>query len=64
MNFYYDPILGLQYNYLGEYLIIDVACIPEETIENIIKLMRKTGIMPLDASPQVEFIPNITNYKL
>lgn len=64
MNFYYDPILGLQYDYLGDLFIIDVTYIPEETIENILKLIREVGIMPLDTYPQVQYFPKITNYIL
>jgi hypothetical protein len=64
MNFYYDPILGLQYDYLGDLFTININYIPEETIEKMIELFKQIGIMPLDMSPQIEKIVNITNYKL
>lgn len=39
MNFYYHPILGLQYTYLGDTLFMDTSDIPyglsyEEFLEN------------------------------
>lgn len=60
MNFYYDTILGLQYTYLGEYFLIDVAMLPqnfdtEENIKLLVKSIKK---------PYIERILNITNYKL
>jgi hypothetical protein len=64
MNFYYDPILGLQYDYLGDMFTIDVNYIPKETIEKMTMLIKQIGILPLDMSPQTERFINITNYKL
>jgi hypothetical protein len=64
MNFYYDPILGLQYDYLGDMFTIDVNYIPKVTIEKMTKLFKQIGILPLDTSPQTERFINITNFKL
>jgi hypothetical protein len=64
MNFYYDPILGLQYDYLGDMFTIDVNYIPKETIEKMTRLIKQIGILPLDTSPQTERFINITNFKL
>lgn len=65
MNFYYDTILGLQYDYLGEYFLIDIAVIPESTsIKEFIdayKLIYEKGISFTNG---VQIIPNITDYKL
>jgi hypothetical protein len=69
MNFYYDPILGLQYDYLGGIIIFDIAQIPKdfdvlqyiEEWKNSYELCWYSGI---NCYPQLEVIPNITNYKL
>jgi hypothetical protein len=42
MNFYYDPILGLQYTCLGAIFEIDIATIPEEyTFEDYAKICKR-----------------------
>jgi hypothetical protein len=69
MNYYYDPILGLQYDYLGELFLIDIDMLPQDTEFNIeywIKYINQTGVMLLDSvsSPIIERVLNITNYKL
>ena len=69
MNFYYDPILGLQYNYLGELFNIDLACIPENIdfdADMWMKYVRQRGIHILEPSsePCVEIVGQITQYKL
>lgn len=67
MNFYYDPILGLQYNYLGELFIIDLNCIPQDiNLEEFIKEWKKSAsvsITPIQYS-SVEIIGRITEYRL
>ena len=42
MNYYYHPILGLQYDYLGDLFLIDIDCIPESAYNVISK---RTGKM-------------------
>ncbi len=67
MNYYYDPILGLQYNYLGELLLIDIEMLPQDIdIEYWIKYINETGVMLVDSinSPIIERVLNITEYKL
>jgi hypothetical protein len=67
MNYYYDPILGLQYNYLGELLLIDIDMLPQDIdIEYWIKYINETGVMLVDSvnSPIIERVLNITEYKL
>jgi hypothetical protein len=69
MNYYYDPILGLQYDYLGELFLIDIDMLPQDTEFNIeywIKYINQTGVMVVDSvySPIIERVLNITNYKL
>ena len=36
MNFYYDPILGLQYTYLGDLFLIDIEMLP--LIEQVLNI--------------------------
>lgn len=62
MNFYYDPILGLQYTYLGDLFLIDVDALPQVSEEVILKYIRQAGIY--QNNPTIERILNITNYKI
>jgi hypothetical protein len=70
MNFYYDPILGLQYTYLGDIFLIDIDAIPvlDFTIEDWIKHMWRVGIQLVDTTepkyPIIERVLNITDYRL
>ena len=69
MNFYYDPILGLQYEYLGELFIIDLACLPkniEFDSEQFLKHLRQTGVQLTSSSKgsPIEVLERITNYIL
>lgn len=69
MNFYYDPILGLQYDYLGELFIIDLYCIPQDIkfdTDMWMKYIKQIGIQVLEPSsePCVEIVGQITQYKL
>jgi hypothetical protein len=73
MNFYYDPILGLQYTYLGDLFLIDIDAIPvldftNFNIEDWIKYMKQAGIQLVDTTepkyPIIEQVLNITEYKL
>lgn len=68
MNFYYDPILGLQYNYI-ELVILDIVDIPiSMSIQEFIKdweyWSKKIGIQPLEKYPRAQIIGQITEYKL
>ena len=69
MNFYYDPILGLQYDYLGELFIIDLNCIPQDIkfdTDMCMKYIKQIGIQVLEPSsePCLEIVGQITEYKL
>lgn len=69
MNFYYDPILGLQYTYLGELFSIDLRCMPEDVkfdIEMWIKYAKEMSISILQpqTEPCIEMVGQITQYKL
>ncbi len=69
MNYYYHPILGLQYNYLDNLFIIDIESIPTDIkfdTEKWIKYIKQTGIMILDCSsvPSIERVLNITEYPI
>lgn len=65
MNFYYDPILGLQYTCIGFHILIDIDTLPSDTsIEEVFKLCREQGILFLDSSTNYPSYFEITNYKL
>lgn len=61
MNFYYDSILGLQYTYLGDLFIIDVAAIPNNySVEELLNVINQRGVM---ISP-IETVGQITNFMI
>ena len=73
MNFYYDPILGLQYTYLGDLFLIDIDAIPildftNFNIEDWIKHFPQMGVKLVDTTeaqyPIIERVLNITEYRL
>jgi hypothetical protein len=69
MNFYYDPILGLQYDFLGVNIMVDINSLPEDfKAEEFLEKWKQSYAVYLDTwtnvYPQVEIIGNITNYKL
>jgi len=70
MNFYYDTILGLQYDYINNnYFILDIEMLPQEhkfDIETWLKYVSQISFVfsDKDSNPITEVIPNITNYKL
>ena len=69
MNFYYDPILGLQYDYLGELFVIDLECIPQDIkfgTDMWMEYVRQIGVYMLEPSsePCVEIVGQITEHKL
>ena len=68
MNYYYHPILGLQYDYLGEMFLIDIDCIPESDfdVEKWMYYMRNIGVQLVEPSsePCVELVGQITDYRL
>jgi hypothetical protein len=63
MNYYYDPILGLQYTLLEGFFIINIDAIP---IDYWLKILKETNISYTDSFPDrgVEYFFNITDYKL
>jgi len=69
LNYYYHPILGLQYDYLGELFLIDIECIPQNIkfdTEQWIRYLKETRVQLMDAcsTPCFEIVGKITNYKL
>lgn len=69
MNFYYDPILGLQYDCLGDYCIIDIEMLPQNIkfdIEEWMKYLKDIKVQLYDTvrSTPIEKILKITDYKL
>jgi hypothetical protein len=69
MNFYYDPILGLQYDFLGVTIMFDINSLPKDfKAEEFLEKWKQSNNIYLDTGinpyPQIEIIGNITNYKL
>jgi len=69
MNFYYDPILGLQYTNLHPTIILDIAVIPKDLdIKQFLKEWQESYNLFWDTEinyyPQIEVIGNITEYRL
>ena len=67
MNYYYDTILGLKYNYLGDLFIIDIEKLPNDIkfdTEKWMKYINEIGIQSVDKSPTsvCERIGQITKY--
>ena len=66
MNFYYDPILGLQYTYLGDLLLVSVDSLPQFDVECWLNFLKQTGLIVIDPTeqPVIERDFKITEYKL
>ena len=69
LNYYYDPILGLQYTYLGEMIILDIESIPEDIkfdVDQWIKYLKETKLYLLEytSTPAFEIVGKITDYQL
>ena len=68
MNYYYHPILGLQYDYLGNLFLIDINCIPESDfdVEKWMYYIRNIGVQVVEPSyePYTKVVGQITNYRL
>lgn len=63
MNFYYDPIKGLQYDYLGELLIVDIAQLSENiNIKEFWEMWRESYNMGFTTFTGVEIVGQITNF--
>jgi hypothetical protein len=66
MNFYYDPILGLEYDCLENLILLDIEVLPENfkfDLEYWLKHVNEIGVYLVDKSitPPIE---NITTFKL
>ena len=66
MNFYYDPVLGLQYSFDDNqsFCIIDLAMLPKDfDINEWMYHWRKTGIPIYNSVPktELEYTPKITS---
>ena len=66
MNYYYDPILGLKYTFLGETIVLDIDCLPKFDIKQWFKYYKETGIQLCSSSsqPYVESFCKITDYNI
>lgn len=66
MNFYYHPILGLQYNYLGETIMFDISSLPYDLDPfEFVKVWREEyNRVGVNFYPNVEIIGQITEEML
>ena len=67
MNFYYDPILGLQYNNIHIIFIIDISAIPKNfNIEEFVQEWLKQPCNLIFEKPKTEitYLEKITQYFL
>lgn len=67
LNYYYDPILGLQYTYLGGLISIDIDSIPELPTDIILKMFMEQGVQFLERSGAIYSeinLEEITDYQL
>lgn len=69
MNFYYDPILGLQYDFIGCGFAIDIDSIPKEfTAIQYLSILKEKSLDFIGSgyffNKGVQVIWFITNYKL
>ena len=64
MNFYYDPIKGLQYNFFEPNVWMDIGEVPKISTKEAIKLMHQRGVLLVNSSNKaiVETLYRITNY--
>ena len=63
MNFYYDPIKGLQYEYLGELLIVDITQLPEDIeIKEFWQMWRESHSLGFIDFSGVDLVGQITNF--
>lgn len=67
MNFYYDPVLGLQYNSIRTIYIIDISVIPKNfNIEKFIQewLKQSCKLTFEKTEPEIIYLEKITQYFL
>ena len=69
LNYYYDSILGLQYTYLGETIILDIEAIPDDIkfdVDQWMKYIKETKLYLLESTstPSFEIAVKITDYQL
>ena len=64
MNIYYDPILGMKYDYLGELFIGYIPQDVEFDAEKLMRYFKETRIQILDSTPQpcCEIVGQIIDY--
>jgi hypothetical protein len=68
MNFYYDPILGLQYDYIEPFFSVDLTVIPQIDTEQWTEYLKNVGLQMIDMNTTnlqgIEKVSFITDYKL
>ena len=67
LNYYYDPILGLQCTNLSEVVSLDLSSIPELPTDLVLKMFMEQGVQFLENIEAVYHIVNleqITDYQI
>lgn len=60
MKFYYHPILGLQYNYIEDNIILDMSAMPNISVEKFFEVWYQCGlILGNTLHPSLELYPEI-----
>lgn len=64
MDFHYDPILGLVYNFINPMIMIDLDLLPKNygSIEEVLHLFKQRGVELVNSEemkPCTEILPNI-----
>jgi NTP pyrophosphatase (non-canonical NTP hydrolase) len=65
MNYYYDPLLGLQYNFIGNWIVMNIEALPKDLEFDVTlwkKYINQKGISFLTTKP--EELVKITDYML
>lgn len=68
MNFYYDPILGLQLTLGTSFFVLDLDAIPKNyTAKDFLQIISQKGIAFIDCGEKlggVDVVANITSHQL
>lgn len=64
LNYYYDPILGLQYTNLSEVVLLDLSSIPELPTDLVLKMFMEQGVQNIEAVYHIVNFEQITDYQI
>jgi hypothetical protein len=68
LNFYYDPILGLKYDFLGEMFLVDLKCVPTKEFDakKWLEILKEARVYIMESQEDLELVTTtlIADYKL